>query len=738
MAITFDRTIGIDISNVEIPSGASEIIATSWQVANFPYFENKYFIIGESIFDKDNIENITLNMTCDVYGNKIYYRTKFYFDNGAETEWSDAVTIAALEGQPVEDDVLVATPNVNAAFTYDNNINGELVINTKPIRFFLGTGEHHSTSWDVVNNKNIIVASSLVDTTNLTKFVVPADNIFDGMVYRLNVKHYSTVGVESGTSHTTFSTIIKNGKYFDMSLISNPVVTKPIYSELSLHTTQFAAVELKIEDNNGNVLATSPLQSTLTPFISVDASYTGLAYFLKARLKLKDGTYTAWKTISNGTLQGNYLIEINPSFTYLGKYSYIGTPSLRGATVQFSTQLYDGTVLLTKYGSKTIYQYDVQNGALVNEKEAIVLEAEDNIAIPYINIRALYTGDVLINYASNTSAMTDQRSAFKLFSYNPVSRTFTQKKYSKKETEWLSTGVSGSMFICASNNAYYVPAVEVDDNEQLINLSMYKLNTTSFEFTQIPLPFAAKRHVSVIPLTTTTCLVLGGSVDSSIVNNETIWTRDNNNIYLFNTTDQSFTKVASFPDTIVSSLYNFQGYLRKDGKVILFNSVRSGASVGNQNTIIINPVDYSFTVEQNDMSDGLVYRTTIPLTNGDFIRITSNAEDPQQQYLYVGNSITKDNLVDNTSTEKPLRSLIIGINQELTVEDIGQYSFIAILGTDDTNTGLLHWQIGDNVQTYNYRDLVVPNSIVMSYDAFNAGNFSSVNIIGDTTLTLEA
>jgi len=724
-------SITLTPEQVTIPSGLSHV-ATSWQIAKYSNFTNKYFMIDERLVDKVNLLNYT--NTVDILNDdRVHYRYMLHYSNGASSNWSKSnISLVEAEAGYVPP-VVIATPTVSATVTYTNNIQGELVIVASPIKFFLGSGTHTNTTYTVLDDTNNIVLS-VTDETNLNMISITSDLLDDDKMYSASVVYTTNNGNISEAGKAIVNSYIVADTYYDIYMQNTLVSGRDVYFSLVPKTTKFRTIDITIEDVvTSEVLFSNLNQATLTPYITIGTLDITKDYNLVTKIKLRDGTYTVNKVVYSGKALSNQLYYIVPDYPYLNRFDYRQTINLNGITAQSSRQLFDGTILIAKNSNTEIHKYSLVNGLLVDDGIAITLPTEDRIGIQYINIIQLYNGNIIVNYASNGSNLENQKSVFKMYSYNTVTKVFTEINSITKDYEWLATGVSASMYVTPNNNVYYIPANEVDVNGNVINLSLYKLNTTTFTTTKVnDLPFTATKHVSITHLDEDNFLVYGGSTSSTLVNGVNIWNRDNNNIYKYNVTTNTFTNLTNFTIDIPTSMYNFQGYLRKDGLVAMFNSVRNGASVGDQRVVLFNPTNNEITIAANDLNDNLLYRSSISLHNGDILRITANVKDEQYVYAYVTNTTALTDLNEHIGISEVTSALLVGNGETITVENILEYSSIRITGT-----GKLIWNNGTTVKEFISDNLIITRDTVMTQVEYDTGNYVTVDIYNDSQLVIE-
>lgn len=725
--------LNLDNGLINPPVGSTHI-GTSWQVSTVNAFTSNRFIIHESMNDTVNKLSLTipLNVVDDA---DFYYRFKLHYSNGQSSSWSEP-TYQSMVIDGFTKPIVIKTPIVNVKMDYSKAIPGELVIETSDFKSYGREATHDSTSYVITDDLTNEVVNIDKDINNLTGLVLPLSTINDDRIYKINVKHNSGIS-SSDASVTHLSTFIENGKYVDMNLIGKLYAYAELYFNVIVKTTRFKKIIIRIIDpiTNEIVLPDTEEQS-LNP--KIETLYLDLEkdYKIEACVRLTDNSRSPWQEIFVGKPSVLALYSINPTFKYLDGYTYVDNYTTNGITVQSVRQLLDGTILLAKQGDSNVYRYTFENNKLVDG--GVAFNLGDTIGIQYINIQQLYNGKVVVNYSSNTNSLTKQRSVFKVYNYNTGTKIFTLANSITMDNQWLSTAVSNSMFINKDSSVYYIPGNEVVDGVT-VNLSLYKLNTETFENVKVmDLPFVADKHVSIATVSDTKFLVFGGTTGSSIVNNEKTWYRSNNEIYLYDTVQGTMTLQATLDNLdVADTIYNFQSYLRKDGKIAIFNSVRNGLSTGNQSVIVYDVAKKSYTVTNVDYSDNLLYRSGISLLNGDILRMTALPSDSQYVYSYVGDSITKEQMIEHIGTVEEPNELIVSEGETLTIENLEYYTKVTILGTSDVNTGRIVREFDGKTETYNWKYLIITRDTVMDRTSYEALAPEQVVIIGNVNFTIE-
>lgn len=151
-----------------------------------PHFSNQFFITSESL--KDPLNLLTYHAEVEsANDNVMYYRVRFHYSNGDSSEWSGILEYH-VDPNYVTDKLTIRTPNITAAFSYEENPEGELIIETEPFKLFIGSGSHGSTDWDIEDVWQDDEDSREYDKNDL---IVTRDMELESVDY--NAKEYGTI-----------------------------------------------------------------------------------------------------------------------------------------------------------------------------------------------------------------------------------------------------------------------------------------------------------------------------------------------------------------------------------------------------------------------------------------------------------------------------------------------------------------------------------------------------------------
>ncbi len=718
--------ISIDAPILPTNSGLTHS-ATSYQIAKFPDFNNPEFIIKESLLDDVNLLEYRTELEID-NEDTIYVRTKYHFIDANDVEkqsnWSRITPINGNQKGFKLSDVIINTPIISYEIISNN-----IKVTTSEMKMYVGSGSHISTSWRITDSDGHIVYDRKEDKDNLTNIVI--NNILkDGKSYVIEAKHHNSTYNESNYGRKLLMNYNTDYNLYDLELLGDITKDRKQYFKLKLYTTNFLNMDIVVRDISGTVIKSLYNTSTLVNYITLDNMNLYSSYEIFVRIKLTDGNITSYKKVYSNILNKNMLVKHNPFIEYLNKYDYTNDYLTNGISASSAREMYDGKILSTDYLTNTISLYKFENTSLIKLKEVISLGSE--LTIDYVNILPLHNGDIVINY-STTDSQNYNKSIFKKYSYDPIKLILTEVNSITRNNELYSTSLNNSAVVSDEDYIYYIPSTEVVGDVK-VNLSLYRLRVGSFVFEKVTdLPFNAIRNVSIFRDNNNGIYVVGGSYeDKYTAENELYWTRDNNSIYKLNTSNSTLEEITALPTEYSTSIYCMHSFLRRDGKIVIFNSVHNGESLGNHDVLIYDTESNNFEIGNIDNNLNIPFRNNIILLNGNIVRISSLPNDPQKSFTYICNTKTLSDLNIVNDTIELITDLVVNDGEIINIESAYNYDTITIIGT-----GILKWVDKESVREFTSSDLIVTRNTVMTQAEFDAGNYSNVLVLDGVTFVVE-
>ena len=733
--------------------------STDWEIAKYPDFINPANILLTSLTDTTNMvqyDYIVTDPTLPYYG-----RVRFNYSNNTSSTWSKILILRPDQTTTLDTSInVVQTPTVTVAISGSN-----LSITTPALVMYYGSDTHASTSWYIRTPDDKLIYSSINDTVHKTNLTVPISTLQNDKIYLVQAVHNTTSGIKSQVSEILFKNDLVYGNIFI------PTKNNKLYNDTDnivlINTVpNFLSTDLILEDDTGTVIKSNYNQTTTEAILNVGLLEYQRTYTLKARVQLTDNTYSSYKVIFTG--QPEYIFDIaKDQYTnYLEKFNNTDSIDTNGQTVQISNESVFGNILIAKQNSSDLFLYKHYRGKLSDIKPALTL---DNVNIhkdkQYVNITQLLNGDVLIDYDElrevhdgspiyNNSMVSDAylsviidgaktvkyRPVFAYYKYHKTTNTYTFVNKTVRDTELYGTAPTNSLVVIG-RNAYYIPTEEVTSltDHTNVQLSLKKLNLDTMVVSAVTtLPVSGiYTYANLDRLDNDNLFFANGSglrhdlnANNATGTTEYVHDRVNNDIYHYNITNNTWSLLTTMPASVAVQNYDYQSFLRKDNKIVMFNSVYSGSERGIQNTIVYNPGDNTVVENTNDTPDNLIFRNTISLQNGDFLRISDIAKGAQVVDTYVSDTYAVNQIITNV-TSSLLTVLTVNAGEHVTIEDPYRYLTIDVLGTNAADTGTLEWIDGDVVKVFHYNDLLLPSNRTIS----GTSVFNSITLLPGAVLT---
>ena len=658
-----------------------------------------------------------------------------------EYGWSRTSTFNSNLNSILVSSSVISTPIVRHTIDYTDNTDGILIISTSEFDMHSGIGNIKSTSWQVTDSDGIVVYSRPKDEDNLYELRLEYSILKPDKCYYLTAQH-NTDTISSNIGKDIIFTTNGSIGLFDVEYDDTciPAVNKWLWFKLNVYATGYEYCDIDIRDKNNNIVVSNNKQITITPKIPTNLLIVGERYNVFVRIKLKNG-YTGYKQVYSFIAQPNFYIKYNDSANYSDEYTFIKEHMTGGLVKQSTRQLCNGDIITCKNNESALYR-SIRLGTNIIEMSKIfdLEKNEKDIGTPYLNVWPTVNGLLLIDIASNIENSFYWRPRFILGEYNPINNKLQRISEVTRDDELYGTSLSCSLVPMHNNRAYYIPASITINGVDLEPLTLRAVNYSS----NIPviedvsdLPFTAHQFVSVLAIDNDTLLVFGGANTMNISNYDELWTRTNNKVYTYTLSSGLWYHIADIPNEYSINIYNMQGMLRVDKKVVIFNATDNINTRGDQSTLIFDISTRTFNLKNNDHGDQLAYMSNIYMQNGDMYRISSREIDPQKIYGLYSRPLLVEEKTDNTIIDT-VKDLVVPVGKTITIESPYRYRTIHIEGTSVTNTGILKYTEDGVTRTFIYSDLIITRPTVLWQDLYRKSydpeymRWSSVNIFGNT------
>lgn len=703
------KTITLDINSFSLPVTPDKIESVSWEAFSFPNYDIEDYNLDRVLTSADHKSAWTLEIeTDDLISAYVYYRFKVYYKDSTDSGWVERKLAVRAE---LSNGAIIAIPDLNVWYNYRENeagdVTGTLKVQTSKFVDYTETTTHFSTVYEIYNSSDdLIFNHTSENVAELTEIDVPLNLFKDGSGYTINVKFVASSGLSGGTRSYRFESFPKD-EYFILEPIGDLVSNKIMYFKLTPQTLDFDSVTIELRNLDGDLLNSTSDQSTIYPLLAVPTLEIGVGYKVFAKAKLKDGSTTTAVQISAFMAKGYDAYPVNEDKTYLNKYSDLGNVANPGYSTQSMIETTDGHLLIASATTKSVGMYKKVNDGLVFVKEAFRIPVSDGATLLYLNMLERYDGRIIVNYAANTNDPVGQASVFRLYDYNLSSTKFTLVNESRVPKQFEGTAICNSMVVDSRNDVYYIPN-RIYDAGEFKQLKIFRVDAQTLAVTTVAdVPFTANRYVNICATKIKDeFIVFGGSKQRYSDVGRTFYKRDNDEVFTFDSSNKILSATALSLETLPKEFHAGASYLRKDGKIMLFNNVELGLTNDDQSTYILDTESGVIVHEDNDLPSNTTYRGTVVLRNGDYVRLTTNTQNVHPARLYVSDSMDVLNLV--TAEGDKETELVIKPGEHKTISDPKLYEIINIQGTNDEDTGRLTVIKDGEIDTYDYQTLLVP------------------------------
>jgi len=747
--------IKISIDAPILPDGSGLVHeSTDWRISRYPDFTRTEYLVYESLADTENLTTLYYNDELDT---ALYVIVRYNYNNGLSSEWSRTIPIKSGQVGFKVSSTVVLTPKVDAKVLITNRTK-EVKIESSPMKLYAGVGEHIATSYLIEDGNGNVVFSREEDKENLTSLTLNYDFFKDDKVFVVRVKYHTDVNVESNYGTYLLDTDITNNNVYDVKLVNTPKLESDVYLEVIPFVSDFYSMDVIIQDLNGLTVASNLGQTTLTPVISTNGLSIGEDYCILTRMRFTNNVVSPYYKVWCGSLVDNVILPKDPNATYINEYTFTQEFLLKGYTVQSSIELVNGDILLTKHHDNNIYYYTMYADTLVERGIVGSLNGySDLMDEQYLNFIPLSNGKFIIDYyavsevhsgsplyndiisgdTDSTVTIVDDGEniikyapRFALFSYDPVNHILTKEQEVIREDEEYTTSVANSYEVMG-DYIYYIPAMYSDGST--LSIRTVNINDLTITTKEVLPDENIKAYANLAYYSPTQLMITGGAtLPYQVDNNPITADRVNDIVWLYDINTGTYIELTTLP-AMDTSLFCLQSYVLRNYDIMFVNGVYSGASLGNQDTYIYDVSEQTFIVQNIDMFDSMAYRNTVRLRKGDVLRISSRTTDPQLVYLYPATRADEIIIASNDSVDR-VTNLVVNAGETITITNPYLYDTVDVLGTSDTDTGVLQWLDGETILEFRYKDLLVPHDRTLTES--EAAKYDTITTLAGATLTV--
>lgn len=738
--------------NILIPSSIVNLnnnlehIGTRIQVAEQTNMDTGDLLIDKTIKSPDNIMRIALDLEIDIKSN-LYVRYALIYRNKSNNEelQDNFSVISSLHGDQEGykfSNVIVSTPYIKTEINTSNLNTNYLKVTLEGFQVLLGAGKHKYTTWDFVDDTGKTVFKREKDEDNLTEILVPYDIFESTKLYLLKAKFVTDTNGYSNYGCFLLNNLTTEKLQYDLQPIKPFNVGQSLFYKANYKISNIRNIAIIIKEVLGDVEKEVFRKDDYTPSRSIEIDSSNLTegaiYKLYSYAKLNlngeivNTTTSLYDTFS---LSGNgkYIESIEAD--YPGKYTKL-TNLVLGGNVTVSRELKNGNFIIAKNSSKTFSIFGRYNNTI--RDTGLSFEIPDansnNLYVPYVNVLPLYNDNVMINYCIYTTGSSYRTSIWAIYKIDLVNNKATLLKHKAFEDELFSTAMNSSAVVAKDNSVYYIPARYEKVKGVPDLLPIFKIEYKNKDLVRTTIKEVAIENVyrnltmcpsGDQPLNQEEFIILGGTNKdgTAITDNNGAQTGTyqykllNRNIYKFKVNKSYVSEpldiIGSLPGTFNLDKYSLSAFLRKDGKIVVFNNSDTGTQYTTSQTFTLDLTktdNTMYAVDNNESTIDLPFRSTIIGNNGDFIRISYTDENLMYVLLYPHNKLSTyedDVIVIN-------KNLVVPVGRVVTIENPYLYDSIIIEGTDDDHTGIIKWADQNFIRTLTYKDKIITRDTVVT------------------------
>ena len=721
-------------------------VGTRVQIAEQTDMDHGDLLVDKTVRTPDDIKRVAIDLEIDTESN-IYVRYGLIFQDRntqQEIEGNFSV-ISSINGDQEGfkyNNVIISTPYVKSERNTSSLNNQEMKISLEGFQVLVGVGKHKSTSWSITEDNGKEIFKREKDEDNLTSITVPYSLFENTKLYFLKAKYITDTNGNSNFGCYVLNTSTTEKFKYELEPILPFLYGQSLYYKASYKSSNIKQIGLIVKQVLGDVEVEVYRKDDYLPSRSLKIPGDNLVEGALYR------TYSYCKVLINGQVLITSTVLYH-TFTYLpnrkhvpstdadypGKYTKLN-PLVTGAMVNVSRELKNGIFLIGKNSSDTFSIYGRYNNTVRDTGLEVELPEKSNgdLFVPYVNVLPLYNDQVMINYSIYKKGTKYRNSIWALYDVDLVRNTFTLVKHKMFPDELFSTAMNSSAVVAKDNSIYYIPAryekqKGTPDFLPIFKLEYKNLDLVRTEVKEVALP-NVYRNLTLCPtgdqpLGQEEFLILGGTdkdgtpiVDPS--GNQTGMKQYqllNRNVYKFRTnkdyTHDSLEKIGELPQSFNLEKYSLSAFLRKDGKIVVFNNTDTGSQMFHSVSFTLDLTqtgNHFYKEEQNESTIDLPFRTTLIGNNGDFIRISYRDDLLMYPLLYPHLKLASYD--DDIITMN--KNLVVPIGRTVTIENPYIYETIVIEGTDDQNTGILRWADQNFVRTLTYKDKIITRDTIVT------------------------
>lgn len=733
------RTIKLSVDPVYIDPGSTlKHTGTSYQVSTTPVFT------GNLVLDLPNNAASLLSHTFDynmVPGQPLYVRTRYHFNNGTMSSWSNIISLNNDQTGMKTSDTILSTPVVGATVDYTNNKQGDLLISAADMVVVTGAGTINAISWLVESTDGDIL------------YELPkSPDIQNSLRLPLTVLRGREVAIVSVVTHTDTNAVSNPGRVVFAAKQTNlPYFVGKLYGALYhdasnsidiLSTvTTYTTFDVRILGADGMVVATYNNIPYNDPKFVTGPLTPGSLYNVEMRGFTSGGTPTPWLNIYSGTAYTFDPKRWSTGLTYnTTQFGFGGYIDFNGLSTQSLEADVDGVTYMAIPETNQLAAYKSLHGSLFPLGITHVMTGRTMSMIPSLTFKRLYNGGRLLDITETVAGV--ETCTFVQADYGQTSKLLTTRQVLNRADERFGTGRTGSVVV-QGNLVYYIPGGIVDPLTGAalpLEMRVYNLTTnTIVDHIPLPTPATVTEHVALAEDANGTLYIYGGTGGAvkNALHNEVVHTTINNTIYAYASATRSWVAKLVVTRPNVDS-YCYRLVSLKNGQLLILDATPNIVGSAARQSQVYDPVSNTVvaTITNNPTLEHI--GTSIALVDGDVVTMSSTPDLVETHTMLNTTTSTATVATTTVTGSKPVLDLVVAIGDVVYIRDPYPYNSITIQGTSPTNTGKLVWVKDTGAVTYMYNDLIVTrNKTLPPVPLGQTGPvYNKVVVVGDAILTI--
>lgn len=764
MSTLRNKRLTANLTSPVIKDSNIEHIGTRIQISEYTDMDNQELLVDKTYRSPEDILHINIELEIDVEKNLYVRHAYIYRDKTTQEEYgSDTfgfiTSIYGNQSGVKLGNNIISTPVVTKSINNASYNTGFIKVDISNYNVLVGSGDHVSTDWLITTDTNEVLFERLKDKDNLKSILIPADIFKDYKMFIIQARFNSSTNGFSNYGRYYYVTSSLYNKYISLKPILPFYKGKTLYYSAAYNILNITSVGLVLKEVLGDVEVEVYRKENYTPSQSMgipsDNLKVGAVYRLYSFVNMNiDGKVSRSETL----LSDEFILLEEKKYAsslladYPGKYTKC--PELViGAAVNVSRELPNNTFLLAKNTNSKLSIYSRYNNTVRDTGLTVDLPSGiTNTYVPYINVIPLYNDIILVNITAYDGTTGYRKSNWICYKADLATNTYTILSNSVFEDEVYSTGMNSSAYVTKDNKVYYIPAryekvSGTPDLLPLMEITIGSNNSINRRVVRENLIDNVYRNLTIAPLgdgyeETGEFLILGGTdkTGTDIKDNSgnstgtKQYVLNNLNIYKYNPGTDDLSVFATLPQSFDLNKYSLSAFLRKDGKIVIFNNTDSGLSYTQSASMIIDTKNNNaFSIEDNESNLDIPFRSTLVGSNGDFFRIGYQDESLMYTLLYPHTKLSSyddDSAVIN-------KNLVVNKGRTITIENPYLYDTITIEGTSLEDTGILKWVDEKAIRYLDFRDTIITRDTVVTEEEANRIPKEHLWVLDGVTYTIK-